>query len=59
MQSSNEALDQARLADSVNGEVDIDFVTGFDEGSELPEPEAEELMEEDAPGLAKRTKRTY
>ena len=33
--------------------------TGFDEGSELPEPEAEELMEEDAPGPAKRTKRTY
>ena len=55
LQSSNEALEQARLADSVDGEVDIDFGTGFDEGSELPEPEAEELMEEDAPGPAKRT----
>jgi hypothetical protein len=29
------------------------------EGSELPEPEAEELMEEDAPGPAKGTKRAY
>ena len=27
LQSSNEALEQARLADSVDGEVDIDFVT--------------------------------
>ena len=59
LQSNNEALELARLADSVDGEVDIDFGTGFDEGSELPEPEAEELMEEDASGPAKRTKRTY
>jgi hypothetical protein len=42
--------------------MDIDFSTGFDEGSdssELPEPEAEELMEEDVPGPVKGTKRTY
>ncbi len=38
----------------MDGKVYIDFCTGFDEGSELPEPEAEELivMEEDAPGPA-------
>jgi hypothetical protein len=41
--------------DSVDGEVVIDVGTGFDVGSELPEPEAMELMEEDAPGPAKRS----
>ncbi len=42
------------------GEADCDGRNeNQNEGSELPEPEAEELMEEDAPGPAKRTKRTY
>ena len=44
IQGSNESLQLARLADSVDGEVDIDFGTGFSEVA--PEKEAEEEEEE-------------
>ena len=60
LQGCNEALELARLADSVDGEVDIDFGTGFNEAEiEAPEPEADKLIEEDHEEQARRKKRNY
>ncbi len=59
LQSNNEALELVRLADSVDGEVEIDFGTGSEEASQLPVTEEDELMEEEEAGPAKRIKRPY
>ncbi len=59
LQGCNEALEQARLADSVDGEVDIDFGTGFieAEAGEL-DTDADDLIEKDT-GEVKKKKRAY
>jgi hypothetical protein len=58
LQGHNEALEQARLADSVDREVDIDFGTGFieAEAGKLA-PDADDLIEEDT-GEVKKKKKT-